>query len=166
MSLRPCWYWMPTASQAEVVGDAQRGDVHLELRVQLSKISEEFPRLGLGWNVVRQATLNAPEMVATLQTLTTAGIKGCRFIMQNPDEAAAILHERIPTIDLELAKRVVKDLNKDRIWGTGGGADLETAQFSAKLSEELGITKKSISVSSLIDERFVKVALRELGPEK
>lgn len=136
-------------------------------RVSLvAKISEEFPKLGLGWNIIRQGALNAPEMAATLQILTTAGIKASRFIMQNPDEAALILHDRIPTISLELAKRVVKDLNNDRIWGTKGGANLETAQFSANLSEELGVIKRPLSVSSLIDERFVKTALRDLGPEK
>ena len=66
-------------------------------RVSLvAKISDEFPKLGLGWNIVRQPALDAPEMAATLQILTTAGIRASRFIIQNPDEAALILHDRIP----------------------------------------------------------------------
>ncbi len=34
-SFSPCWYWMPIVCAAEVVGDAQRGDVHLALLVNL-----------------------------------------------------------------------------------------------------------------------------------
>jgi ABC-type nitrate/sulfonate/bicarbonate transport system substrate-binding protein len=132
----------------------------------VAKIAEEFPKMGLGWNVVRAQTLNDPKMAEPLQILTTAGIRASRFILQNPDEAAAILHERIPTIGLELAKRVVRDLNKDGVWGDTGGADLPTAEFSAKLCEELGVIKKPIATSTLIDERFIKVALSELGSGK
>src|SRR5947199_246140 len=56
----------------------------------LTRLSKEFPGLGYVWNVVRTESLAKPEFVAAFQTMTDIGIRGSRFIMENPDEAAAI----------------------------------------------------------------------------
>jgi hypothetical protein len=61
----------------------------------VGKLSAEFPGLGYVWNVVRTETLAKPELAGALQIMTDIGIQGSRFIMANPDEAAAILHERL-----------------------------------------------------------------------
>src|SRR5207253_7413597 len=59
----------------------------------LTKLSTEFPGLGYIWSVVRAESLDKPDMAAAFQTLTEGSIRGSRHIMQDPDDAAAILHE-------------------------------------------------------------------------
>lgn len=132
----------------------------------VAKVSTEFPKLGYVWNVARSSTLEDAGLKAAIQTLTSAGIKGSRFIMEHPDEAAEILHERVSTIDVNLAKRVIRDLNKDRVWGTDGGLDPEIASFTAKLGHDLGLLKTPVDPTKLLDRRFVDVSLKELGPAK
>jgi NitT/TauT family transport system substrate-binding protein len=136
-------------------------------RVNLvAKIADEFPMLGYVWNVARVAILGDPKWAPSIQILTTAGVKGSRFVMENPDESAAILHEMVSSIDLELAKRVVRDLNNDNVWGGAGGLDPKIAEFTAKTGAELGVLKNPIPPAALIDRRFVDVTIKEVGPGK
>jgi NitT/TauT family transport system substrate-binding protein len=137
----------------------QSGRVNL-----VARIPDEFPTLGYVWNVVRGSTLNDPKISGAIQILTTAGIRGCRFVMENPDEAASILHDRVTEIDLDLAKRVVRELNKDKVWGVDGGLDPKIAEYTAKTGIELGILTQPVAASALLDRQFVDVALKELGP--
>jgi NitT/TauT family transport system substrate-binding protein len=127
----------------------------------VAKIATEFPKLGYVWNVVRVGTLNDPAKAAAIQQLTTAGIRGSRFIMQNPDEAAAILNERVPTLGLDLSKRVIADLNKDKVWGLDGGLDPTIIEFTAKTGAELGVLKHVVDRSAIVDTRFVDAALKD-----
>jgi NitT/TauT family transport system substrate-binding protein len=129
----------------------------------VAKIANEFPMLGYVWNVARVSTLNDPKKAAAIQALTTAGIKGSRFIMQYPDEAAVILNERVPTLDLELCKRVIKDLNRDKVWGVDGGLDPKITDFTAKTGTELGILKTEVPASKIANEQFVDVAEKDLA---
>src|SRR5690349_6535852 len=89
----------------------------------IARLSAEFPGLGYVWNVVRSEALNKPELGDAFQVMTDIGIKGSRFIMANPDQAAAILHERLPDLDLPFLKAVVRDLNGENVWGVNGGLD-------------------------------------------
>jgi ABC-type nitrate/sulfonate/bicarbonate transport system substrate-binding protein len=139
----------------------QKGRVNL-----VAKIADEFPKLGYVWNVARVSAIEDPKTATQFQILTTAGIKGSRFIMEHPDEAAEILHARVPDIDLDLAKRVIRDLNADKVWGTSGGLNLEIAEFTAKTGADLGVLKNAIPPSTLLYPRFVDTAMKELGPEK
>jgi ABC-type nitrate/sulfonate/bicarbonate transport system substrate-binding protein len=129
----------------------------------VAKIANEFPMLGYVWNVARVSTLNDPKKAAALQALTTAGIKGARFIMQYPDEAAAILNERVPTLDLALCKRVIKDLNRDKVWGVDGGLDPRIIDFTAKTGNELGLLKREVPASKIASDQFVAVAEKDLA---
>ena len=104
----------------------------------LTRLSTEFPGLGYVWNVVRTESLAKPELAAAFQTLTEGGIRGSRYIMENPDEAAAILHERLPDLDLAFLKAVVRDLNSENLWGVDGGLDPAIEEFTADLNMKLG----------------------------
>src|ERR1043166_5608610 len=82
----------------------------------LTRLSQEFPGLGYVWNVVRTESLARPELAAAFQTLTEIGIRGSRYVMEHPDEAAAILRERLPDLDLKFLEDVVRDLNGANLW--------------------------------------------------
>ena len=129
----------------------------------LTRVSEEFPGLGYIWNVVRAESLNKPELDAAFQTTTDIGIRGSRFIMANPDEAAAILHERLPDLDLPFLKAVVRDLNSENLWGVNGGLDPKIEEFTAELNMKLGNLPVAVPAKDVLDSRFVDAALKKFG---
>ena len=132
----------------------------------LTRLSKEFPGLGYVWNIVRTEALAKPEFAAAFQTMTEIGIRGSRFIMENPDEAAAILHERLPDLDLAFLKNVVRDLNSENLWGVGGGLDPKIEEFTADLNVKLGNLPRAATPAEVLDPRFVDAALKKFGPSK
>ena len=129
----------------------------------LAKLSAEFPGLGYVWNVVRAESLNKPELAGAFQTMTDIGIRGSRFVMTNPDEAAAILHERLPDLDLAFLKAVVHDLNSENLWGVNGGLDPAIEEFTADLNMKLGNLPVAAPAKDVLEPRFVDAALKTLG---
>ncbi len=132
----------------------------------LTRLSKEFSGLGYVWNVVRTESLAKPEFAAAFQTMTEIGIRGSRFIMENPDEAAAILHERLPDLDLAFLKNVVRDLNSENPWGVDGGLDPKIEEFTADLNVKLGNLPRAATPAEVLDPRFVDAALKKFGPSK
>jgi ABC-type nitrate/sulfonate/bicarbonate transport system substrate-binding protein len=130
----------------------------------LTKLSAEFPGLGYVWNVVRKESLDKPELAAAFQTMTDIGIRGSRYIMENPDDAAAALHERLPDLDLAFLKAVVRDLNGENLWGVNGGLDPVIEEFTADLNMKLGNLPVAPKPAEVLDPRFVDAALKTLGP--
>jgi ABC-type nitrate/sulfonate/bicarbonate transport system substrate-binding protein len=129
----------------------------------LTRLSKEFPGLGYVWNVVRTEAINKPETAAAFQIMTEAGIRGSRHVMENPDEAAAILHERLPDLDLSFLKAVVRDLNSENLWGVDGGLDPGIEEFTADLNMKLGNLPVAAPASDVLEPRFVDAAMRKLG---
>ena len=127
----------------------------------IARLSAEFPGLGYVWNVVRTETLD--KLAAAFQTMTDIGIKGSRFIMANPDEAAAILHERLPDLDLPFLSAVVRDLNSENVWGVDGGLDPAIEEFTAELNMKLGNLPVAAPAKDVLEPRFVERALAKLG---
>jgi ABC-type nitrate/sulfonate/bicarbonate transport system substrate-binding protein len=132
--------------------------------IVLTKLSKEFPGLAYSWNVVRADELDDPQRAAMLQVLTEASIRAVRFIIANPDQAAEILHERIPELDTGYLKAVVRDLNSENLWGVDGGLDPAIEQFTADLNVKLGNLAAAPDIKDVYDTRFVDAALKKLGP--
>jgi ABC-type nitrate/sulfonate/bicarbonate transport system substrate-binding protein len=129
----------------------------------VTRLSAEFPGLGYVWNVVRTEALAKPELAAAFQTMTDIGIRGSRFIMANPDEAAAILHERLGDLDLAFLAAVVRDLNGENVWGVNGGLDPAIEEFTADLNVKLGNLPVAAPAKDVLEPRFVDRALATLG---
>src|ERR1700738_4590980 len=66
----------------------------------------EFPGLAYIWSVVRAESLEKPDMAAAFQIMTEGSIRGARHIMEDPDDAAAVLHEWLSDLRLPLLKSV------------------------------------------------------------
>ena len=130
----------------------------------LTKLSKEFPGLGYCWNVVRADELADPERSAALQTLTEASIRAVRDIIANPDEAAEIMHEHVPELDVDYLKAVMRDMNSEHLWGVDGGLDPKIEEFTADLNVKLGNLTAAPAQKDVLDTRYVEVALKKLGP--
>ncbi len=129
----------------------------------LTKISQEFPHLGYVWNVVRQDAMNDPARAAAFQTLTDAGIRGSRFIMEHPEEAAAIMHDKVPDLAVDYLTATIRDLNGEKLWGTNGGLDPQVAEFTIKINMQFGEIKQPLQAAQVLDPRYVDDALKRLG---
>jgi ABC-type nitrate/sulfonate/bicarbonate transport system substrate-binding protein len=134
--------------------------------VVLTKLAKEYPGLGYVWNVVRADSIDKPDLAAAFQNLTEAGIKASRYIMEHPDEAGEILHERIPALDVAFLKSVVHDLDAQNLWGVDGGLDPAVEEYTAKLNKDLGNLPVAPAANEVLDPRFVDAALKKLGPYK
>jgi len=130
----------------------------------LTRISQEFPGLGYVWNMVRADSINNPQLAAAYQTMTEAGIRASRYIMSNPDEAAEIMHERVPDLNLEFLKAVIRDLDTENLWGVDGGLDPKIEEYTANLNKELGNLPVAAPARDVLDARFVEAAMKKLGP--
>jgi ABC-type nitrate/sulfonate/bicarbonate transport system substrate-binding protein len=132
----------------------------------LTKISKEFPGLGYIWNVVKTDSLAKPELAAAYQTLTEASIRGSRFIMENPDEAAEIMHAKVPDLNTDFLKAVVRDLNSENLWGVDGGLDPKIEEYTAGLNKDLGNLPIAAAPKAELEPRFVEAAMKKLAPAK
>jgi ABC-type nitrate/sulfonate/bicarbonate transport system substrate-binding protein len=130
----------------------------------VTRISKEFPGLAYIWNVVRADTVNNPQLAPAFQALTDAGIRASRYIMENPDEAAEIMHARVPDLNLNFLKAVIRDLNTEDLWGVDGGIDPKVEEFTANLNKELGNLPVAAPASDVLEQRFVDAAMKKLGP--
>jgi ABC-type nitrate/sulfonate/bicarbonate transport system substrate-binding protein len=130
----------------------------------LTRISKEFPGLGYVWNMVRADSVNSPQLAAAYQTMTEAGIRASRYIMENPDEAAEIMHARVPDLNLAFLKAVIRDLNTEDLWGVDGGIDPKIEEYTADLNMKLGNLPVAAPASDVLDQRFVGTAIKKLGP--
>ena len=129
----------------------------------LTRLSQEFPGLGYVWNVVRANSLDDPRLAPAYQILTDAGIRGSRYILEQPDEAAQILHERLPELELPFLVAVVRDLNGEKVWGIDGGIDPRIEQDTAAINVKLGNLPRAFAPDEVLDPRFVSTALKTLG---
>jgi len=129
----------------------------------LTRISEEFPGLGYSWNVVRTDSIDNPQLAAAFQVIAEAGIRASRFIMENPDESAEIMHARVPDLDLTFLKAVVRDLNSEKVWGVDGGLDARIEEYTADLNMKLGNLPVAPPAQDVLDKRFVVAAIKKLG---
>jgi len=129
----------------------------------LSSMGSEYPQLGYVYYVAREDKFNDPALKAKMQQLTTAGIKAARFIEDHPDDAVQILVERYPELDKALASDVVKELNRNHVWGVNGGITKEQASATLDIFKSTGLLKANVDLDKLIDYSLIDTSLKELG---
>jgi len=160
--------------QALIAGRADGGLVNTLTAVQgerggkvkvLTALAKEYPNLGYCYNIVRQETLDDPKFRAQLATFVEAGIKSARFIAKHPDEAAAILRERLPDLDPAVTNAVVQKLSHDGVWGINGGIEEAAVADTLDVFRKTGLLKGNVDPAQVVDRRFVNEALAKLGKE-
>ena len=129
----------------------------------LTSLAVEYPKFGYVYNIVRTDTVGDPRYARQYAALVSGGIRGSRFIMEHPDEAAEILHERVPEMATPFLLAVIKKLNADKVWGTAGGVEQNVVQDTIDTFRATGKLKGDVKVEQLVDYRFVESALKELA---
>ena len=130
----------------------------------VANLAQEFPGLGYSYLVVNEKDLANPDKRRAYETYVRfAVIEASRFIMKEPDRAAEVLHKRMPDVQLELMKEVVRALNDAKVWGVNGGIEPEITSFTAPLATTLKSASREIKPQELLDRSIVDRILAELG---
>ena len=165
----------PNRLTAIVGGKAQVSMVNLltaERGVQdgsvniIRAVKDDFPELGFSYLVTSAADTQDPAKRKAIAILIEGGIYGARFIMENPDAAAQVLHKRVPEMPVAFIKKVIVDLNKLKVWGVDGGLDKEPVQFTSDLSVQYKEMARPVDAARVIDTEFVDQAVSALGKAK
>ena len=131
----------------------------------ITNTNEQFPEgLGYIYLTVLEAQLQDPAGRKALYAFTKASIEGARMVMDQPDRAAEIFYEKMSKdVDLGLLKETVRQLNKLGIWGTNGGIEATTYEFTMRTYLDYGILKSPVSYDEAIDRSLVDEAITEIG---
>jgi ABC-type nitrate/sulfonate/bicarbonate transport system substrate-binding protein len=130
----------------------------------LANLAKEYPGLGYSYLVVNDKDLADPAKRRSFEIYVRAAvIEASRFIMKEPDRAAEVLHKRMPELQLELIKDVVRALNDANVWGVNGGIEPEITSFTAPLAAEFKSAPREVKPSELLDRSIVDRILAELG---
>jgi ABC-type nitrate/sulfonate/bicarbonate transport system substrate-binding protein len=92
-----------------------------------------------------------------------SAIRGSRFVMDNPQEAVQILLKRVPSLDPEIAKQAVADLNRDKVWGINGGVDRDVTDFTIKFTLDSKMVPTPVTYEQVVDPSLVNSALARTG---
>ena len=129
----------------------------------LTALAQEFPGAGYVLLVVNRSALEDADKRKALEIFVEGSIHGARSIMNDPDGAAELLHARNPDLDLDLIKSVVRSLNDIGVWGVNGGASADVVDYTAKVSAELGMVDREVSVDEVLDLSIQEAVIARVG---
>lgn len=150
--------------------DASLLDVQLALRGEqegrtktISAIHDDFPNMGYVFFPVRVSALNDPKQREALQIFVREGIRGVRFIMDNPAVAAKVMEKRLNQNDVAGMTEILKKVTALEVWGVNGGIDRDVLDFSEKIYRESGDVTADVPYDKLVDASLVEASLKTLG---
>jgi len=150
--------------------DASLLDVQLALRGEkegrakiISAIHDDFPNMGYVFFPMRVSALSDPKQRQAMQIFVREGIRGVRYILDNPAAAAEVLAKRMKVDDVAGLTETLKKINSLGVWGVNGGVDKDVLDFSQKIYRESGDVTADVPYEKLVDTSLVDASLKELG---
>lgn len=141
---------------------ATKGSMDGEVDI-LTALATEFPGMGYVLTVTSKAALEDADKRKALEIFLEGNVYGARYIMDNPEKAAELLHARNPDLNLDLIKSVVPKLNAIGVWGVNGGASTEVISYTANLSAELGMVDRKVGSEEVLDLSVSEAVLKKVG---
>ena len=132
----------------------------------ITPVANELGNLSYSNLVVLEKDLQDPKKQDKLVKFMKASIKGARYALTHPDEAAEAVHKRVPEMPVDLIKEVVVKLNEIPVWGVNGGIPDEIFEFTIKAYFDYGVIPKLLAPSDVTDKSIVDKAVKELGVYK
>jgi NitT/TauT family transport system substrate-binding protein len=150
--------------------DATLLDVQLALRGEregrtniVQAVSDDFPDMGYVFFPVKTSELKDQKQREALQIFIRDGIRGVRYVLDHPDEAAKILAKRMKIDDVASLTETIKKINTLGVWGVNGGINRDVLEFSEKVYRESGDVTKDVSYDQMVDTSLVDASLKTLG---
>jgi NitT/TauT family transport system substrate-binding protein len=138
------------------------GERHGAINV-LAKVGVEFPKLGYEMIVANTADVDNPAKRRAFEIFMKGIVYGSREIEANPQATGEILAKRVPDLPQDLILAALKELNTIKAWGTNGGIDREMVTFTSDSLMTWKMLSRPVTPDELIDDRFVKAAIAEMG---
>jgi len=129
----------------------------------VTKLVDDFPKLGYVMLVTKDQDLQNPAKRKAYETFLEGNIIGARFTMEHPDEASEILAKRAPDMGLDLIKPVVRELDRQKVWGVNGGNDAAVISFTSKVSKDLDMISREIKLDEVMDNGIADKVVAKLG---
>jgi NitT/TauT family transport system substrate-binding protein len=150
--------------------DASLLDVQLALRGEregrakiVSAVHDDLPNMGYVFYPMRVSALNDAKEREAMTIFIREGVRGVRYVLDHPDEAAKVLAKRMKVDDVEGLTATLKKINSMGVWGVNGGLDKEVLDFSQKVYRESGDVTQDVPYDKLVDGTLVDAALKDLG---
>jgi len=130
----------------------------------ITSTAEQFPEgLAYGYSIVTEDALKNPKTRMALVALGRSVIRASRAIMEDPDRAAIILHERFKkSVDLDILKAVVRQLNAQKVWNTGQGVEKSVYDFTLQSYLAANTIPKAVPYDAAVDPLIGAEALKSL----
>jgi NitT/TauT family transport system substrate-binding protein len=150
--------------------DASLLDVQLALRGEregrtktIRSVHDELPNMGYVFFPMRTTALSDPKERAAMQVFIRDTMRGVRYVIDNPSEAAKILAKRMKTDDVASLVETLKKINSLGVWGVNGGIDKDVLDFSQKVYRASGDVTEDVPYEKLVDTSLVDASLKVLG---
>jgi NitT/TauT family transport system substrate-binding protein len=150
--------------------DASLLDVQLALRGEregrakiVSAVHDDLPNMGYVFFPMRTSALKDAKEREAMQIFIREGIRGVRYVIDHPDEAAKVLAKRMKIDDVEGLAATLKKINSMKVWGVNGGIDKDVLDFSQKVYRESGDVTADVPYDKLVDSSLVDASLKDLG---
>jgi ABC-type nitrate/sulfonate/bicarbonate transport system substrate-binding protein len=129
----------------------------------ITSIKDDFPQMGYVYLTTRTSELSDPDKRKAIDIFIREGIRGARFIVDKPEEAAAILEKRMKTGDIGLVTDTLREINKLDVWGINGGLEPSIYDFTNKTLQDMKVTTVSTPYDKIVNTGPVDAALAALG---
>jgi NitT/TauT family transport system substrate-binding protein len=150
--------------------DASLLDVQLALRGEkegrakiISAVHDDLPNMGYVFFPMRTSALADPKQREAMHIFIREGIRGVRYIIDRPEDAAKVLAKRMKVDDVASLTETLKKINTLGVWGVNGGINKEVLDFSQKVYRDSGDVTQDVPYDKLVDASLVEASLKELG---
>lgn len=131
----------------------------------LTSVASVVPNIGYSIAVSSKASLANPQKRKDIEAIAAGIIKGARFVMKEPDRAAEMMNKISSDMSVDILKKVIPQLNEDKVWGANGGVERPVVEFTAQMAKDMGTVNKIVAYEDLIDPTVVEAALKRVGTE-
>jgi NitT/TauT family transport system substrate-binding protein len=122
--------------------------------------------LGYTFTIASLDGLKDPARRKALYGFVKASMRGARYIIENPDEAAASIQTRLKDTPIELLKATVAKLNEEKVWGLNGGVAEKLHNATLQMFLEFKLVSKEVAYKDAFDPSLTDQVRTELGEIK
>ena len=141
---------------------AVRGEAEGRLKL-VRAITADFPKMGYNFTAVMVPSLSNLSKRKALEIFIRENIRGSRYIVDHPKEAADVLEKRLKAGDVADLTKVLNQLARLGVWGINGGLDRDVIEFSEKTYRDNKDITAPVPYDKIVDTSLVDDSLKALG---
>jgi ABC-type nitrate/sulfonate/bicarbonate transport system substrate-binding protein len=119
--------------------------------------------LGYTFTIASEEGLSDPTKRKALYNFVKASMRGARYVVDHPEEAAASILSRVKETPIDLLTQTVQRLNAEKAWGVNGGVNKKIHDFTMQTYLQFKLISKEVSYKDAFDDSLVVQARKELG---